>query len=57
MEDVVILPADKGNAIVFMDQDVYHMTIKLTEMVNSGTYIILKKGPTKTQGLVVHLRV
>ena len=48
MEDVVILPTDKGgNATVLMDHDVYHN--KLSAMVNSGTYRLLKKDLTKTQ--------
>ena len=42
-----VLPADKGNATVLMDHDVYHN--KLSAMVNSGTYRLLKKDPTKTQ--------
>ena len=44
MEDVAI---HKGNAIVLMNHDVYHN--KLSAMVNSGTYRLLKKDPTKMQ--------
>ena len=45
MDDVAILPADKGNATVVMDIKDYHT--KLSGMLNSGTYGMLKTDPTQ----------
>ncbi len=47
MSDVAILPADKGRAKVLMNKEEYHS--KLTQLVQSGTYRIVKKDPAKTQ--------
>ena len=47
LDDVVILPADKGNATVLMMKDDYDS--KLMGMLGSDTYSILNKDPTKTQ--------
>ena len=47
MSDVVVLPADKGNATVLMNKDDYHA--KIATLLKSGNYSVLKKDPTKTQ--------
>ncbi len=47
MSDVAILPADKGRATVLMNKEEYHS--KLTQLIQSGTYRLVKKDPTKTQ--------
>ena len=47
MEDVAILPADKGNAMVVMSLDDYDE--KLTKMLSTGTYCRIDKDPTQTQ--------
>ena len=47
MEDVAILPADKGNATVVMSLDDYDE--KLTKMLSTGTYCRIDKDPTQTQ--------
>ena len=47
MEDVVILPADKGNAMVLMTREEYNS--KLEELLNTNTYRRLKKDPTAAQ--------
>ena len=47
MDDITILPADKGNATVLMDKKDYHN--KLSAMLNTGTYGKLSKDPTKSR--------
>ena len=47
MSDVAILPADKGRATVLMNKEEYHS--KLTQLIQSGTYRLVKKDPIKTQ--------
>ena len=47
LDGVVILPADKGNATVLMNEEEYQS--KLAKMLDSDTYKVLKKDPTKTQ--------
>ena len=47
MSDVAILPAEKGRATVLMNKEKYHS--KLTQLVQSGTYRLIKRDPTKTQ--------
>ena len=47
MKDVVILPADKGNATVLMTRDEYNS--KLEDLLNTDTYRRLKKDPTAAQ--------
>ena len=47
MSDVAILPADKGRATVLMNKEEYHS--KLTQLIQSGTYRLVKKDPTKIQ--------
>ncbi len=47
MSDVAIFPADKGRATVLMNKEEYHS--KLTQLIQSGTYRLVKKDPTKTQ--------
>ena len=47
MEDVVVLPADKGNTTVLMNKKDYCM--KIEGMLASDTYDTLKKDPIKTQ--------
>ena len=47
MSDVAILPADKGRATVITNKDEYRS--KLTQLIQSGTYRLVKKDPTKTQ--------
>lgn len=47
MEDVVILPADKGNATVLMNKDEY--TTKMKDTLDTPTYKELKKDPTAAQ--------
>ena len=46
-KDIVVLPADKGNATVVMKSSEYHN--KLDDMLSSGTYGIVKKDPTSSQ--------
>ena len=43
-DNIIILPADKGNATVVMNKEEY--TIKMKSLVSEGTYIKLKKDPT-----------
>ena len=45
-KDIVVLPADKGNATVVMKSSEYHN--KLDDMLSSGTYGIVKKDPTSS---------
>ena len=47
MDDITILPADKGNATVLMDKKDYHN--KLSAMLNTGMYGKLSKDPTKSR--------
>ena len=47
MDDITILPADKGNATVLMDKKDYHNN--LSAMLNTGTYGKLSKDPTKSR--------
>ncbi len=47
MSDVAILPADKGRATVLMNKEECHS--KLTQLIQSSTYRLVKKDPTKTQ--------
>ena len=42
--DIIILPADKGNATVVMDKSDYSR--KLDEHINDNTYVKLKRDPT-----------
>ena len=44
----MFLPADKGNATVVKKNSEYHN--KLDDMLSSGTYGIVKKDPTSSQG-------
>ena len=46
-KNIVILPADKGNSTVLMDTSDYDS--KIRNMLESGTYRVIKKDPTKTQ--------
>ena len=39
-----ILPADKGRATIILDTTIYHE--KLTDLLESGPYRVLKKDPT-----------
>ena len=43
-KDIVILPADKGQATVIMSQDMYRD--KMMELLNSNEYQLLKWNPT-----------
>ena len=45
MEDVVVLPADKGNTTVLMTAVDYDS--KLSGMLSTGTYRVVRKNPTK----------
>ena len=47
MENVMILPADKVNATVLMTREEYNN--KMEELLNTGTYRILKRDPTAAQ--------
>ena len=47
LEDVVILPADKGNATVVMRREEYDT--KMTELLETSTYRRLERDPTTTQ--------
>ncbi len=47
MSDVAILPADKGRATVLMNKEEYYS--KLIQLIQSGTYRLVKKDPTKTR--------
>ncbi len=51
MSDVAIFPADKGRATVLMNKEEYHS--KLTQLIQSGTYRLVKKDPTKTQEIKI----
>ena len=54
MSDVAIFPADKGRATVLMNKEEYHS--KLTQLIQSGTYRLVKKDPTKTQETINYNR-
>ena len=47
LENVVILPADKGNATVLMTREEYNS--KMEELLSTDTYRMLKKDPTAAQ--------
>ena len=47
LEGIAILPADKGNATVLMKSEDYDQ--KLSGMLASGTYGVLKNDPTATR--------
>ena len=46
-EDIVILPADKGNTTVILSKEEY--VSKLTDMIGCDTYKKLKKDPTRAK--------
>ena len=46
-KDIMVLPADKGNATVLMKSSEFHN--KLDDMLSSGTYGRVKKDPTSSQ--------
>ena len=46
MDDVVILPADKGNSTVVMEKEEYNK--KMMELLNTDTYEERDTDPTKT---------
>ena len=50
--DIVILPADKGNATVVMDRTEY--VSKMSLMLEDKTYAKLKKDPTLRQRSTKH---
>ena len=43
-DSITILPADKGRATIILDTTIYHE--KLTDLLESGPYRVLKKDPT-----------
>ena len=43
-KNIIIMPTDKGNATVVLDKTAYDE--KLTNIIKSGKYRILKKDPT-----------
>ena len=45
-DNIIILPADKGNATVIMNKEEYNH--KMNNLVSDGTYTRLKKDPTAT---------
>ena len=45
-KSIMVLPADKGRASVILDTDTYMYHAKMSALINSGPYQLLKKDPT-----------
>ncbi len=52
---IIILPADKGNATVILDREAY--TKKMKGILHDGSYMTLRKDPTKKFERVTHQKL